>query len=153
VAVLTLLLASFGGISSALAQGGSIGGSVGPSEKTLSGDRNAAAPAAPATRRPNRRRTETEPGARMTSPKEPAASSRCQMVLGSWAFSNGVGVVFKAGGAMSSTKGDDGTWSCSNGMVQAHWAHWTDHYLVSPDGAHITGNSGLLNMALTATKN
>ena len=82
------------------------------------------------------------------------AGSRCRMLLGSWSFSNGVGVVFKAGGGLSSTLGDSGTWSCDNGMVAAHWVgHWTDHYLVSSDGAHITGNSGLLNAALTATKN
>ncbi len=75
------------------------------------------------------------------------------MLLGSWSFSNGVGVMFKPGGGLSSTTGDGGTWSCDNGMVAAHWGHWTDHYLVSSDGAHITGNSGLLNAALTATKN
>ena len=87
-------------------------------------------------------------------PKEAAAgNSRCQMLLGSWSFSNGVGVMFKPGGGLSSTTGDGGTWSCDNGMVAAHWPHWTDHYLVSSDGAHITGNSGLLNAALTATKN
>ena len=147
--VLGLLLVNF----SALAQAGSTGGSVGPSEKTLSGDRNAIEPAAPVPHRPNGQRTDTAPGGRTASPKEPAASPRCQMLLGSWSFSNGVGVVFKPGGAMSSTKGDDGTWSCTNGAVQAHWAHWTDRYLVSSDGAHITGNSGLLNLALTATKN
>ena len=62
-------------------------------------------------------------------------------------------MLFKPGGGLSSTTGDGGSWTCKNGMVAAHWARWTDHYLVSSDGAHITGNSGLMNMALTATKN
>ena len=150
--VLILLLAAVIANSSALAQAGSTGGSVGLSEKTLSGDRNAAEPTPPVQRRPSKRRTDTEP-ARSAPSKAQASGSLCQMVIGTWSFSNGVGVVFKPGGAMSSTKGDDGTWSCSKGMVQARWAHWTDHYMVASDGAHITGNSGLLNIGLTATKN
>ena len=154
IVMLGLLLATLEATSSALAQSGSVGGSVGPSEKTLSGERSAAEPAAPAPHHPiPARRTEPEHRA-PAPPKEAAAgSSRCQMLLGSWSFSNGVGVMFKPGGGLSSTTGDGGTWSCDNGMVAAHWPHWTDHYLVSSDGAHITGNSGLLNAALTATKN
>jgi hypothetical protein len=150
-----VMLAIFEPNSSVLAQSGSVGGSVGPSEKTLSGERSAVKPAAPAPHRPTAaRRTEPEPRAPAAAPKEAAAgSSRCQMLVGNWSFSNGVGVVFKPGGGLSSTTGDGGTWSCDNGMVAAHWPHWTDHYLVSSDGAHITGNSGLLNFGLTATKN
>ena len=155
IAMLGLSLAIFEANSPALAQSGSAGGSVGPSEKTLSGERSAAEPAASGPHRPTpARRTEPEHRTPAAVPKEVAAgSSRCQMLLGSWSFSNGVGVMFKPGGGLSSTTGDGGTWSCDNGMVAAHWPHWTDHYLVSSDGAHITGNSGLLNAALTATKN
>jgi hypothetical protein len=153
-----VMLCLFAGLESnspALAQSGSVGGSVGPSEKTLSGERSAVEPAAPAPHRPTpARRAEPEHRAPAAAPKEAAAgSSRCRMLVGNWSFSNGVGVVFKPGGGLSSTTGDGGTWSCDNGMVAAHWPHWTDHYLVSSDGAHITGNSGLLNLGLTATKN
>ncbi len=123
--------------ASALAQG-SAGGAVGDTEKTLSGNRGAAAPA------------KAEPRA----PKEAASGgARCQSLVGSWSFSNGVGVLFKPGGGLSSTTGDGGSWTCENGMVAAHWARWTDHYLVAADGTHITGNSGLMNIALTAIKN
>lgn len=146
VAVLGLLLASFA-TSSALAQG-SAGGSVGDTEKTLSGNRGTAAPRAAATH------SKTEPLRETAAPKEAASGgSRCQSLLGSWSFSNGVGVLFKPGGGLSSTTGDGGSWTCSNGMVAAHWARWTDHYLVASDGVHITGNSGLMNFALTAIKN
>lgn len=155
IAMLGLLLAGFDPDSSALAQAGSAGGSVGDTEKTLSGERSAGAPRAPAAAQPKaERRNATAARGNAAPPAETAAAgSRCQMLLGSWSFSNGVGVVFKAGGDLSSTTGDGGRWTCDNGMVAAHWAHWTDHYLVSSDGAHITGNSGLLNFGLTATKN
>jgi hypothetical protein len=155
IAMLGLSLAIFEANSPALAQSGSAGGSVGPSEKTISGERSAMEPAAPAPHHPApARRTEPEHRAPAAAPKEAAAgNSRCHMLLGSWSFSNGVGVMFKPGGGLSSTTGDGGTWSCDNGMIAAHRPHWTDHYLVSSDGAHITGNSGLLNFGLTATKN
>jgi hypothetical protein len=155
IAMLALLLAGFGTNSSARAQAGSIGGSVGPTEKTLSGERSAVAPRAPAAAQPKAERRNAAAGrGNAAVPVEAAAAgSRCQMLVGSWSFSNGVGVVFKAGGDLSSTTGDGGRWTCDNGMVAAHWPRWTDHYLVSSDGAHITGNSGLLNFGLTATKN
>jgi hypothetical protein len=74
-------------------------------------------------------------------------------LVGDWTFSNGIGVVFNAGGNLSSTNNDVGKWTCERGMVAAHWRKWTDHYVISSNGAHMAGNSGLLNIALTATKN
>lgn len=145
VAVLGLLLVTLA-TSSALAQG-SAGGSVGDTEKTLSGNRGAAPQRAAA-------HAKAEPRRETAAPKETAGGgSRCQSLVGSWSFSNGVGVLFKPGGGLSSTTGDGGSWTCENGMVAAHWARWTDHYLVASDGVHITGNSGFLNGALTAIKN
>jgi hypothetical protein len=61
--------------------------------------------------------------------------------------------MFKTGGDMSATNNDTGRWTCDGGMVAAHWSHWTDHYVIASDGTRMSGNSGLLNMALTATKN
>jgi hypothetical protein len=152
IAMLGLLLAAFENDS--LAQSGSTGGTVGDINKTLSGER-ATAPNAPARPRPKTERP-NETGSRTTvqSPGESVSeSSPCKRLLGAWTFSNGIGVLFKAGGELSATNGDAGSWTCDSGMIAARWSKWTDHYVISADGAHLSGNSGVLNMALTATKN
>ena len=106
IAMLALLLTSLVTNSSARAQAGSIGGSVGPTEKTLSGERSAVAPPAAAQPKAERRSATANRGNAAPPAETAAAGSRCQMLLGSWSFSNGVGVVFKAGGDLSSTAAD-----------------------------------------------
>jgi hypothetical protein len=154
IAILALLLAAPANGSSALAQAGSTGGIIGKTDKTLSGER-ATERLAPARPHPKTQRP-IEKGGRSTVqlPGESATgSSPCKGLMGAWTFSNGISVVFKPGGNMSSTNNDAGKWTCENGMVAAHWSKWTDHYVMSSDGARMSGNSGLLNIALTATKN
>ena len=121
------------------AQAGSVGGSIGKQDKSISGGEDVDRPqVAPHSKPLVAKAQETPP---------------CKKVVGTWAFSNGIGVVFRAGGDLSSTNSDVGRWTCKDGMVAAHWQKWTDHYVISSDGIHMSGNSGLLNVALTATKN
>ena len=123
----------------ALAQAGSVGGTIGKQDKSISGGEEPDRPrTAPVPRRSAGKTQETPP---------------CKALVGAWTFSNGIGVVFKAGGNLLSTNNDAGRWTCEGGMVAAHWQKWTDHYVISSDGVHMSGNSGLLNIALTATKN
>lgn len=139
IALLAISHLAFANVSSALAQGGSVGGTIGKQDKSISGGEETSRPrAAPLPKRSAEKARET---------------SSCKGLVGSWTFSNGIGVVFKAGGDLSSTHDDGGKWTCEGGMVAARWRKWTDHYVISSDGAHMSGNSGLLNMALTATKN
>ena len=137
--------------SDMLAQSGSIGGSVGDTNKTLSGER-ATGPNAPARPRPKTEQSTEKANRTAVQPPEDSVSG-CKGLLGTWTFSNGIGVMFKAGGELSATNRDAGRWTCDGGMVAAHWSKWTDHYVISSDGAHISGNSGVLNIGLTATKN
>jgi hypothetical protein len=139
--LLAISQSAFANISSALAQAGSVGGSIGKQDKSISGGEDAERPrAAPLSKR-------SAAGTQETTP--------CKGLVGTWSFSNGVGVAFKAGGGLSSTNNDLGKWTCEGGMVAAHWRTHTDHYVISSDGAHMSGNSGWLNLniALTATKN
>jgi hypothetical protein len=145
IAMLSLLLAAFANDLSVLAQSGSTGGTIGNIDKSLSGE-SPTEPRVPA--RPREGRTTVQ-----SSEKSASGSLPCQKLLGAWTFSNGIGVVFKAGGDMSATNSGVGRWTCDGGMVAAHWSSWTDHYVISSDGTRMSGNSGLLNIALTATKN
>ena len=151
---LLAILLFFAGGSLALGQAGSTGGTIGKTDKSVGGE-SAAGPDAPArphpkTERPTEKRNRTN----VQLPGDSAAeSSLCKALVGTWTFSNGIGVVFKAGGDLSATNADVGKWTCNSGMVAAHWRRWTDHYVVSSDRAHLSENSGLFNAALTATKN
>lgn len=152
--VLAVLLLFAAG-SLAFGQAGSTGGTIGKKNKSVSGEESAAGPDAaarphPKTERPIQKRSR----ANVPLPGESATEgSLCEAVVGNWTFSNRIGVVFNAGGNLSATNGDAGKWTCKSGMVTARWKKWTDHYVVSSDRAHMSGNSGLFNFALTATKN
>jgi hypothetical protein len=139
IAFLALSHLAFANASAALAQAGSVGGSIGKRDKSISGGEEVdGRRAAPPSKQPVAKMQET---------------TSCKGLPGTWTFSNGIGVAFKAGGGLLATNDDVGKWTCEGSRVAAHWRKWTDHYVISSDGTHMSGNSGLLNMALTATKN
>jgi hypothetical protein len=144
------------GGSLALGQAGSTGGSIGKTDKSVSGGEAAPEKQTQTKSRSKGQRT-NEKGNSDTvvssSTKSPSAGTPCERLLGTWTFSNGIGVVFKADGGTVATNNDEGRWTCDSSMVTAHWSKWTDHYVISSDGAHISGTSGLLGIALTAVKN
>jgi hypothetical protein len=110
---------------------GSLGGTIGKTDKSASGGRQAT------------------PQASSGRPMSP-----CRGAVGTWAFSNGVSVVIKTGGAATASDGPVGKWSCDGGMVTIDWPSWTDHYAISSAGNRMSGNSGYLslNIPLTAEK-
>jgi hypothetical protein len=148
-----LLLFAVGSL--AFGQAGSTGGTIGNTNKSVSGEEGAAGPDAAARPHPKSERPLEKRNRTNVPPPGGSATERslCEAVVGNWTFSNRIGVVFKAGGDLSATNGDVGKWTCKSGMVTARWRKWTDHYVVSSDRAHMSGNSGLLNFALSATKN
>jgi hypothetical protein len=130
--------------TSVLAQAGSTGGSVGKTDKSVSGD-------APQRKiRPEKSDLGKRPATSSASSDVPA--SPCLNAVGTWTFSNGISVVHKAWGAAAGSNGDSGDWSCAGSMITVHWANWTDHYAISSQGRRLSGTSGFLNMSLTAEK-
>jgi hypothetical protein len=128
----------------ALAQAGSTGGTLGKTDKSASGGEEA----------PPRSDVKAEGKVRRPSAESEGQKSSCRSAVGTWAFSNGASVVFKAGGAATASNGPVGKWSCDGGMVTINWGSWTDHYAISSTGNRLSGNSGYLslNLALTAEK-
>jgi hypothetical protein len=152
---LLAVLIFLAGSSLALGQAGSTGGSIGKTDKSVSGETAPEKQTQPKSRSKGQRTNEkaNSNSAASSSTKSPSGATPCERLLGSWTFSNGIGVVFKADGGTVATNDDEGKWTCDSGMVTAQWSKWTDHYVISSDGAHISGTSGLLGMALTAIKN
>jgi hypothetical protein len=118
-----------GAHQTALAQAGSTGGTLGKTDKSASGGR------------------QTTPQASSGRPLSP-----CRSAVGTWAFSNGVSVVIKAGDAATASNGGVGKWSCDGGMVTIDWGTHTDHYAISSAGNRMSGNGGVLQVSLTAEK-
>jgi hypothetical protein len=126
----------------ALGQAGSTGGTLGKTDKSASGGEEVVPP-------PD---TKAEGKVHRPSAKSDGQKSPCRNALGTWAFSNGVSVVIKAGGGVTASDGGLGKWSCDGGMVTIDWGSWTDHYAISSAGNRLSGNGGLLHVSLTAEK-
>jgi hypothetical protein len=123
------LSAPFAG--TAFAQAGSTGGTLGQTDKSVSGQRNT---------EPEQPPTRASRGAhRPTAEKSPAIS--CQKVLGTWDWFVGPSVTFKEDGT-----GGNGiftfTWTCSSGNYVLTWSHgYTDRIKLSADGKNLDGKN------------
>jgi hypothetical protein len=114
----------------AFAQAGSTGGTVGNTDKAISGggeDQPAQRQGAPA---------------KMRQSLKPAAASSCQKIVGTWAWHFTLGTtetIFHPDGTASNSAGVTNTWTCSGGMIVARWSHGSvDHIRVSSDGNSLT---------------
>lgn len=122
-----------------VAQGGTVGGTIGKQRKSVSGgdeptERRRAAP-------PPRRKTAPATGSRTS--RQPAAS-RCGRAAGTWAWFNGGTVTIGAGGTASSGS-LTASWSCMGGQIIIVWSHgYTDRLTLSPDGNRLSGTNGII---------
>ena len=126
----------------ALGQAGSIGGTIGKTDKSASGGEEVVPPSD----------AQAEGKVHRPSAKSEGQKSPCRNALGTWAFSNGSSVVIKAGGATTASNGGVGKWSCDGGMVTIDWGSHTDHYAISSAGNRLSGNGTPFNISLTAEK-
>jgi hypothetical protein len=140
-AVLALSLAAFAsltGVRSALAQAGSTGGTVGKTDKSLSGGEDARP-----TSQPN-----SQAHVRQPTTKEQRTGGSCGKIVGTWAWHYLLGTsetVFRSDGTASNSGGITNTWTCAGSIIVATWSHgFVDRIKVSPDGSSlsITNNIG-----------
>jgi hypothetical protein len=127
--------------TTALAQAGSTGGTIGKTGKSVSGDEEQT------NQSPKRRRMDSNTGAR-------TKTSSCRRIVGTWSWPLGATVSFKEDGSSSRTFfGTVGTgrWVCSEDLVVITWKGIVDHITISEDGnALFVSNSN--GQTFTATR-
>src|ERR1019366_4958793 len=101
IALLALSHLAFANVSSALAQAGSIGGTIGKQDKSISGGEEADRPrAAPHPKRPAAKAQETSSG------------HSCGRIVGTWSWYLGVTeTVFNQNGTVRNSGGNTGKWT------------------------------------------
>jgi len=130
--IMLLGLLALGQQESAFAQAGSTGGTIGKTDKSISGGESAAEPdRPPATSSPKRSVAKTQ---------ETPSSHSCDRIVGRWSWYLGVSesVFYKGGSAAHPVSGSTGKWTCSGDTVSVVWSYQgttrTDRITVSQDG-------------------
>jgi hypothetical protein len=115
-------------VSSALAQAGSTGGTIGKQDKSISGGAELDRPrAAPHSKRP------------ATNSQETSSGPACSRIVGTWKWGGGFGpteMVFNQNGTVrQSLTGSTGSWSCAGTIVKTVFTNGsTDRIAISKDG-------------------
>jgi len=128
IALLALSHLAFANVSLVLAQAGSIGGTIGKQDKSISGGEEADRPrAAPHSKR------------RATNSQETSSGPACGRIVGTWKWGGGLGLtemVFNQNGTVrQSLTGSAGRWSCAGTIVKTVFANGsTDRIAISKDG-------------------
>jgi hypothetical protein len=129
--LLALSHAGLANLTPAFAQAGSIGGSVGKQDKTISGSEEADRPRATPYPKP--------PAA--AKPQENASGHSCSRIVGRWSWYLGVSdsVFRRDGSALHPASGTPGKWTCAGDTVSVVWATGatsrTDRITLLPDGS------------------
>jgi hypothetical protein len=112
----------------ALGQAGSIGGTVGKTDKSASGGEDRTG-----------RSTLTKPGHNVKG-------SPCAKAVGVWAWFDGGTAIIKSDG--TATGGTvTANWSCINGQVVITWSNgYNDRLSISADGNHLEGTNGMIRV-------
>lgn len=122
----------FAGASSALAQAGSVGGTIGKQDKSISGGEEA-----------DRPRVVPLPQRSAASPRETTSGRSCNRIVGRWSWYLGVSdsIFRKDGTALHPASGTPGRWSCAGNTVNVLWGSGpdarTDRMTLSQDGNSI----------------
>ena len=118
----------------AFAQSGSTGGSIGKTEKSISGDQESNAPDA----RPRRQRVRGS-----GSGEESGRGSSCRArITGQWKWHMGNTISIGSGGGFTSSNGLSGHWSCSGNSITIKWSTGiTDWLKLSDNGSSMSGTN------------
>jgi len=134
VAILCCSTMFVGGDRMAFAQAGSTGGTIGKTDKSVSGGEEQAEQKPHTGSLPHRMKNETH-----------STGNNCRGISGVWEWHSKLpkfDVTFKSGGAVSATNGLTATWSCSNGTFLIKWLDgFTDHMQLSSNGKELSGTS------------
>jgi hypothetical protein len=132
----------------ALAQGGSTGGTVGKQGKSISGEDDKPRRASP------ERRPESRPRA-STAPRENAGGCG-RSPVGSWSWSAGMGTItvsFRSDGTASTSNAFTGKWACSDGMYSVTWHTGSiDRFRVASDGRTLSGTAAVMNLTISGSR-
>lgn len=137
MALVSATLGSIAATAQVFAQAGSIGGTIGKTDKSQSGaDETPTVRPEPRTRKPTKQ---------AVVPRNVATSS-CSKLPGNWAWFTGVTAVIRSNG--TATAGPySATWTCANDFVVMHWSHgYTDRLRLSRDGTHLEGTNGYITV-------
>jgi hypothetical protein len=130
------ILIAVGG--TAFGQAGSTGGTLGNTDKSISGERREEPSTQPKSREPKPH------AARKASENASAARSGCQRIVGTWKWGLGFTVIIKSDGTAHHSGGGDGTWTCQNGRYAFVWSIGiTDHVSLSADGNSVVGSNNV----------
>jgi hypothetical protein len=138
IVALVIWLAAIANGSPVLAQAGSTGGTIGNTNKSLSGGEDTEP-----HRKPNR-----EAPIRHRSTTEKSTGSACQKIVGTWAWhyiSGTTETVFSPNGSGRSNIGLTNSWTCTGRIATVIWSHgYVDRLTISRDGSSlsITNNKG-----------
>lgn len=117
--------------SAAFAQAGSTGGTIGETDKSISGGETLSEP---------RHRPEGERRQHATITSEKTSDNRCQKIVGRWTWNDAGGTtkaVFGSGGKGQNTaRGLTSNWTCSgDGIAIVNWSNGiSDRVTISRDG-------------------
>lgn len=133
-ALVSVVLGSFAVPAKLFAQAGSIGGTIGKTDKSVSGTDQA-----PLTRPAPKVRKQAD------VPRNITASS-CSKMPGNWSWFTGVTAVIRADGTATAGR-YSATWSCQNDAVVMHWSHgYTDRLRLLRDGTRLEGTNGFITV-------
>jgi hypothetical protein len=123
--------------ATAFARAGSTGGTLGNTDKSISGERR---------EEPSPRQKPREPkphAAPKTDAPNKRASSSCGKIAGSWKW-GGVMIAIKIDGTAQHAIGGGGTWTCNDRQYVFSWSNGiTDHVTLSADGNSLSGSNNL----------
>jgi hypothetical protein len=120
------------GASFALAQAGSTGGTLGNTDKSISGERREEPAARPRAREP-----------KSHTARKAEAGSSCGRIAGSWRWGSAM-IAIKADGTAQHAVGGSGTWTCNGGQYVFTWSNGiTDRVTLSVDGNSLSWSNNL----------
>jgi hypothetical protein len=131
--------------ATAFAQAGSTGGTVGKTDKSVSGE---AAPQSP----PQPERHTAKP---TIASRSNEVSGSCGKFVGAWEWTH-IGiitVVFKSDGTAEASNGYNGSWGCQSGILNVTWSGGVTFRLaISPDGRHFASTSNVLGLPVSGVR-
>jgi hypothetical protein len=134
----TLVIAlSAAGASSAFAQAGSTGGTLGNTDKSISGDREQ-------PRQPAEPRQHHSPPQAKASPKaQETKHTSCRDIVGRWSWVVGTVTTFNGDGTATNNAGFTAKWICADGVVVVTWNHGvTNKVEIAKDRNNLTIDGG-----------
>jgi hypothetical protein len=137
------LTATFSAPCVAQVQPGSVGGTIGKQDKSISGGAEADRPRAA----PQQKRSDTKSQQR-------SSGHSCNRIVGKWTwFNNGATEFDKDGSARDTLYGNSGKWTCAESEITINWITGVDHVTISHDGNSLVVHSPLNGgLVFTATR-